>query len=52
MYHGDVLELAGCVLDPFAGSGTTVLAVQSMRLVFISIDANEQNYNTARERCW
>lgn len=38
------------VLDPFCGSGTTVIAAASLNRKFIGIEMNENYYNTAQNR--
>ena len=42
---------SGVVLDPFAGSGTTLEAAQIVGRDAIGIDLNERNAVLARERC-
>ncbi len=45
-----IVEPGGCVLDPFAGSGTTLLAAQQQGLDWIGIEASRTYYNVASTR--
>ena len=45
-----IVELDGRVLDPFAGSGTTLLAARNLGLEAVGIEASEIYFQIAKER--
>ena len=45
-----IVEPDGTVLDPFAGSGTTLLAARNLGLGSVGIEASQTYYQIARER--
>ena len=49
----DLLKLVpqgGAVLDPFMGSGSTLVAAQELGLSGVGIEKNEHYYNVAQHR--
>lgn len=45
-----IVEPGGTVLDPFAGSGTTLLAARNLDLGYVGIEASQAYYQIAKER--
>ena len=45
-----IVEPGGCVLDPFAGSGTTLMAARNLGLEYIGMESSEQYYEVAQRR--
>lgn len=45
-----VVEPGGAILDPFAGSGTTLLAARNLRLGYFGIEASHAYHEVAKER--
>ncbi len=45
-----VVEVGGTVLDPFAGSGTTLLAAHNRALRFVGVESTEHYHGVARQR--
>ena len=43
-------DKGGVVLDPFAGSGTTLLAAKNLERQWIGIEINPDNYEIAEGR--
>ena len=41
----------GIVLDPFSGSGSTLVAAASEGMKFIGVEQDAEYYKIARERC-
>jgi site-specific DNA-methyltransferase (adenine-specific) len=46
----EIVEPGGTVLDPFAGSGTTLLAARNLGLQAVGIEAGRSYYDIARKR--
>jgi site-specific DNA-methyltransferase (adenine-specific) len=45
-----VVQSGGTILDPFAGSGTTLLAARNLGLSSVGIEASREYYEIAKER--
>ena len=45
-----IVEPGGIVLDPFAGSGTTLLAARNLGLGYVGIEASCSYYEIAKVR--
>lgn len=49
-YPGETTTLVGVVLDPFAGSGTTLLAAKEEGFSYVGIEANPDYIEIAKAR--
>ena len=45
-----IVEPGGCVLDPFAGSGSTLLAARNIGLGYVGIEASAEYHRVALAR--